>query len=131
MGPISLLWALAAQDHVPDANSIADILDRGGVGVAALSIVGLVVLFWLYIKQARYYDARLDRVREENKKEHEKRNGEFSTLQRETTEYLKDSAHALGDIARSLDKKDARTEDILRKVDKILDRITPGNHGGS
>lgn len=133
----NLLSLIAGQDPTEAASGVANILDRGSVGVAALAIIGLVGLFWLYVRQARYYDSRLDKVRDENKKEHEKRNDEFSDLQRSTTEFLKDVAHAMQEMVRSLDKRDLKAEEILRtdqevlrKVDKILDRTSNNNHGG-
>lgn len=133
----NLFSSIAGQDPTEAASGVANILDRGSVGVAALAIIGLVGLFWLYVRQARYYDTRLDSVRSENRDEFKKLRDEQTELQKDTTSFLKDVAHAMQEMVRSLDKRDLKAEEILRtdqevlrKVDKILDRTSSNNHVG-
>jgi len=106
--PFDVLHALAAQDEIADqANGIANILDRGGVGVAALAIIALGIVFWLYVRQTK----------------------KVMEIVEKTTGLFSDVTNELNNVVKGLDQRDEKAKEIKTAVDEvkklIFERLPP------
>ena len=116
----ALLWIASQPGPVSGAEVraqgdwVAGMLERGPEGVAALAILGFGAMVWLFIRQVRHGEKRVDEVAARNATIHEKRSDEVNTSNRDVTVVMRDVAHA--------------NQDVAKNIDRLVDQVTAQNN---